>query len=162
MLHGEILDIAVDELSLTKANLYKSIVASCGTSVLENDNDQNLVAISRNHVDQALKAIRQARRCDYLPKALLTQAMACGISDFGIPNREEALRASHSALDEAEQIARRGPMPLYLAEIHLTRARLFRDRQELTEARRLIDEIGFGRLREQLEDAEAAAETWQS
>jgi hypothetical protein len=59
-------------------------------------------------------------------------------------------------LDEAQQIAERGPMPLYLADIHLHRARLFRDKTELAQARTLIEKHGYWRRKEELEDAEAA------
>ena len=54
-------------------------------------------------------------------------------------------------------------MPLFLADIHLYRARLFwrRDipvapQHELAEARRLIFRHGYLRRKEELEDAEAA------
>ncbi len=40
----------------------------------------------------------------------------------------------------------------------LHRARLFDDRQALAEARRLIEERGYGRRLEELADAEAAAD----
>jgi hypothetical protein len=62
-------------------------------------------------------------------------------------------------------------MRLYLADIHLHRARLFglianrladypwdSARDDLDKARKLIDECGYGRRREELEDAEAAWE----
>jgi hypothetical protein len=82
-------------------------------------------------------------------------------------------------LDEAQQIAERGPMPLYLADVHLHRARLARGqksevrgqsaegsgrafaevdaKEELAQARALIEQCGYWRRREELEDAEAAA-----
>ena len=59
-------------------------------------------------------------------------------------------------LAEAQQIAERGPMPLYLADVHLHRARLFRDRSEFSKARAIIEKHGYGRRKEELEDAEAA------
>jgi hypothetical protein len=59
-------------------------------------------------------------------------------------------------LDEVQMIAERGPMPLYLADVHLHRARLFRDRAELAKARALIEKHGYWRRREELEDAEEA------
>jgi hypothetical protein len=49
---------------------------------------------------------------------------------------------------------------LHLADVHLHRARLFRDREELAKARALIEECGYWRRREELADAEAAAEGW--
>jgi hypothetical protein len=51
-------------------------------------------------------------------------------------------------------------MPLYRADVHLHRARLFRDRDELAKARVLIDRHGYGRRREELADAEEAAAGW--
>jgi hypothetical protein len=78
--------------------------------------------------------------------------------------------SAQSDLDEAFEIAERGPMPLHMADIHLHRARLFglsKDRPEiypwespqddLAEARDLIKKHGYGRRKEELEDAEAAA-----
>ena len=47
-------------------------------------------------------------------------------------------------------------MPLYLADVHLHRARLFRDRTELATARTLIERHGYWRRKEEIEDAEAA------
>ena len=67
-----------------------------------------------------------------------------------------ALHSWFSNLYEAQQIAERGPMPLYLADVHLHRARLFRDRGELAKARGLIEKHGSWRRREELQDAEAA------
>ena len=63
-------------------------------------------------------------------------------------------------LDEAWEIAERGPMPLFQADVHLHRARLFGDQAALVEARRLIEKHGYGRRLEELADAEAAAKHW--
>jgi hypothetical protein len=89
---------------------------------------------------------------NYLPRGLLTRAwVRCLAGD------EAGARAD---LDEAWEIAERGPMPLYQADIQLYRARLFRDRAALAEARRLIEKHGYHRRDEELADAEAAAEGW--
>jgi hypothetical protein len=75
------------------------------------------------------------------------------------------LTHSQSDLDEAWEIAERGPMKLFLADIHLHRARLFfREKPypwespqvDLAEARRLIEKHGYWRRKEELDDAEAA------
>ena len=66
---------------------------------------------------------------------------------------------SRADLDEAWEIAERGPMPLHMADIQLTRARLFRDRDAMKDARRLIEKHGYWRRKEELEDAEAALGT---
>jgi hypothetical protein len=63
-------------------------------------------------------------------------------------------------MDEAWQIAERGSMKLHMADIHLHRARLFRDKSELSKARALIEACGYWRRKEELEDAEAAARDW--
>ena len=89
---------------------------------------------------------------DDLPKGLLTAALYHFV-------RGDAASA-RTALDQAQEIAERGPMPLYLADIHLHRARLFRDRAELAKARDLIQKHGYGRRKEELDDAEAAAKNW--
>lgn len=80
------------------------------------------------------------------PRALPCRPTASGF--------EESCRAD---LDEAWEIAERGPMPLFQADILLYRARLFRDRAALAEARRLIEKHGYHRRDEELADAEAAA-----
>ena len=68
-------------------------------------------------------------------------------------------------LNDAWEIAERGPMPLFIADIHLYRARLFRREREypwtspkddLTAARKLIDECGYHSRDAELADAEAA------
>ena len=58
-------------------------------------------------------------------------------------------------LDEAQLIAERGPMPLYLAEIQLNKARLFEDKDALAKARTLIEKYEYKRRLPELEDAEA-------
>ncbi len=91
----------------------------------------------------------------------------CTIAFSGVRTGPES---AQSDLDEAFEIAGRGPMPLHMANIHLYRARLFglsKDRpanypwtsrkQDLAEARRLIEKHGYGRRKEELENAEAAA-----
>ncbi len=60
----------------------------------------------------------------------------------------------------AWQIGARGLMKLHMADTHLHRARLFRDKSELAKARALIEECGYGRRKEELEDAGAAAGAW--
>ncbi len=85
---------------------------------------------------------------DGLPRGLLNAAV------YHFVRGEHELTLKH--LSEAQQIAERGPMPLYLADIHLYRARMFRDRDELAKAAKLIRELGYGRRYAELEDAEEA------
>lgn len=75
----------------------------------------------------------------------------------------------------SERLREDGPMPLFLADVHLHRARLFgslkseasREKYpwespaaDLAAARRLIEKHGYLRRMEELEDAEAAARNW--
>ncbi len=75
-------------------------------------------------------------------------------------------------LTEAQDIAERGPMPLYLADIHLHRARLAHTfphlwpgcdpQTELTPARKLIEKHNYGRRTEELAAAQAAIDAGKS
>ena len=67
---------------------------------------------------------------------------------------------ARSDLSEAQEIAERGPMRLCMADIHLYRARLFRDKAELEKARELITQCGYRRREQELEYAEEAAKSW--
>jgi hypothetical protein len=136
-----LLDIALDHLTLARVALYRAVLEAAPASAYQN-----------RHVPAALDALRKAGTLDQIPKALLTAALhEHALGDDGAARRH---------LDEAQQIAERGPMPLYRADVHLHRARLFRDRDELAKARVLIDRHGYGRRREELADAEEAAAGW--
>jgi hypothetical protein len=74
-----------------------------------------------------------------------------------------ATNGSKEDLDEAWEIAERGPMRLFMADIHLYRARLFfreteypweSPQADLEAARKLIEQCGYWRRKEELEDAE--------
>lgn len=47
-------------------------------------------------------------------------------------------------------------MRVHTADVQLTRARLFRDRDAMEDARRLIEKCGYGRREPELADAEGA------
>ena len=72
-------------------------------------------------------------------------------------------------LDEAWQMAERGPMRLYMSDIHLHRARLFfrvkpypwtSPQTDLAAARQLIESCGYWRRKEELAGAEEAVKNW--
>ena len=116
-----------------------------------------------------MSGLRRAGRQDHLPRALVSRAW-----QRSLLGRTTGPDSAQSELDEAWEIASRGPMPLFMADIHLHRARLFgrlKDEggriedteypwesveHDLGEARRLIEKHGYGRRTEELEDAEAA------
>lgn len=134
------LDIALAHLGLGRATLYRAILE--GTAIED----------AKPDIEAALDNFRRAGRQDYLPLGLLTRAwMRSALGDR---------TGSRHDLDEAERIAVQGPMPLHLADVHLYRARLFRDRRALAEARRLVDQHGYGRRLGELEALERAAADW--
>ncbi len=135
-----LLDIALDHLTLGRAQLYRAILEGPGPDA------------GKPEIDQAVDGLRRAGRIDHLPRGLLTRAWL--LSTLGDPD------ATRADLAEAQEIAERGPMPLHLADVHLYRARLFHDRAALAEARRLVEKHGYWRRREELEDLEAVADGW--
>jgi hypothetical protein len=98
--------------------------------------------------------LRRAAVTDYLPRGLLSRALLRFLDGDSL--------ASSTDLEEAREIAERGPMPLVQADIHLMRARLSCDRNELALARQLIESHGFHRRSEELTDAEAASRSWET
>ncbi len=139
-----LLTIALDHLTLARAALCRAI--------LSHASPETETAPLAREAQAALDGLRDAGQSQYLPLALLTAAHARHF--LGRP--EEARRL----LDEAERISRRGPMPLFLADVHLHRARLFRDREELAMAAALIRKHHYGRRFAELADAEKAARDW--
>lgn len=131
--NDSILDIALEHLTLTRATLYKGKLA-------------------HDDIDTAVEGIRSTGEVSRLPLGLLTRAwQRCLSGDEG---------GCRADLDEAWEITERGPMPLFQADIQLTRARLFRDRVALEEARRLIEKHGYHRRDGELADAMEAAQGW--
>ena len=102
----------------------------------------------------------QAQKEHHLPRGLLIRAWLRSLTG---PRTGPV--SAKTDLDEAWEIAERGPMPLHMADIHLYRARLFfretpypwtSPQHDLAEARRLIFKHGYLRRKEELEDAESA------
>lgn len=134
-----LLDIAHDHLTLARVALYRSRLEQ---KPLPDLNDPE------SHIARAVTGLRKAGQQHHLQRGLLT--LAWYRRDHG----DEA--GARAALDEAQAIALRGPMPLHLADIHLYRARLFADRAELDKARTLIEKHGYNRRLPELHDAVAA------
>jgi len=135
-----LLDIALDHLTLARATLYKADFAL------------PIPPPTHQHITAAVEGLRAAGDVSRLPHGLLTRAWLRCLSVDEAGGRAD--------LEEAWEIAKRGPMPLFQADVLLTRARLFRDRTALAEARRLIEKHGYGRRLEELADAETAAGGW--
>ena len=167
-----LLEIALDHLTLGRTTLYASLLqASTLSSAASTWAASGRMA---SEVDQAVDGLRRAGQQDELPRALLTRAWLRHLQGHATgPD------SAQSVLDEAWEIAERGPMPLFLADIHLHRARLFMldahypwnkteddtprgPCDDLREARRLIEKHGYGRRLEELQDAEEALRQWQA
>lgn len=111
-------------------------------------------------IDCAVHRLQRAGTTLYLPLALLTRSWLRSLA-----GRTLGADSAQSDLEQAWEIAERGPMPLHLAEIRLHRARLFSrepsypwesPQADLAAARQTIIQQGLGRRKEELEDAEAA------
>jgi hypothetical protein len=135
------LDIALDHLTLGRVALYRSLLSS-GPEV------HTARVNARQHVAAAANGLRNAGALHHVPRGLLTRAWLRYVDGDAI--------GAETDLNEAWEIAERGPMPLFQADILLHRARLFRDRDALAKARELIDRHGYHRRDEELHDAESA------
>ncbi|HEU4455077.1 MAG TPA: hypothetical protein VFR81_18580, partial [Longimicrobium sp.] len=155
-----LLQIALDHLTLGRAELYKVQLQVAG-SPASHTADRSVHDAIREHIAAAVDGLRRAGQADYLPRGLLTRAWLKWV--------DGDTDAAGDDLNEAWQIAERGPMRLHMADIHLYRARLFHavkpypwrsPREDLAAARALIEQCGYWRRKEELEDAGAAAEHW--
>jgi hypothetical protein len=151
----DLLSIALNHVTLGRAALYAAILEGLAP-------DQP--GLCREYLERAVGGLRRGGMQNHLPRGLLTRAWLRSLT--GVATGTES---AQSDLDDAFEIAERGPMPLFIADIHLYRARLFglsKDRQasypwtspqaDLAEARRLIQKHGYWRRKEELEDAEDA------
>ena len=75
---------------------------------------------ARRELDAAVTGLRRAGTTHWIPAALLTRAWLRFLT-----GARTGPESAQEDLDEAWEIAARGPMPLFLADIHLHRARLF-------------------------------------
>jgi tetratricopeptide (TPR) repeat protein len=162
--HNWLLDIALDHLTLGRAALYAAILERNAEFTPlqrpDGEGDTNddarrtgqkaALQAATTQLEVAVAGLRSAGHIDELPKALLTRAWQRSLT-----GQRTGLESAQSDLDEAWEIAARGPMPLYLADIHLYRARLFfrethypftdpdgtprTPQQDLADARRLIE-----------------------
>jgi tetratricopeptide (TPR) repeat protein len=163
-----LLTLALEHLTLGSAKLYAAILESRNRQPepaqpsfpSASEESQRGFASVETELDHAVSGLRRAGMQDFLPRGLLTRARLRSLT-----GARTGSESAQSDLDEAWEIAERGPMPLFLADIHLYRARLFfRDaaypwespQHDLAEARRLIFKHGYLRRKEELEDAEGA------
>lgn len=157
-----LLGIALNNLTLGRVALYEALLSSDASPSF---------SLAADHLSLAVSGLRRASAQHHIPRGLLTRAW-CFFAQASEQRRRghqgeavESVSRAQADLDEAWDIAERGPMPLFLADIHLHRARLFwREKEypwespaaDLTAARALIEKCGYWRRKEELEDAEAA------
>lgn len=152
--------IALDNLSLARAALYRQLVDPCRAR------DLNAEALDAggDHLAAAVDGQRDAGTTDYLPRGLVTRAWWRQVTGDVAGAIED--------LDEAWEIAERGSMKLHQTDILLTRARLGLlpnglqnehgaypwglPGKDLDRAGRLIQDCGYHRRDEELADAQAA------
>ncbi len=175
--HGMPVGTGLNLLSLGRATFCRASLTITNIKVI------SLLESACKHLDDAVLGLEHAGEMDFQPSAFLARAWCSLVKAErydrqGSHDQATACRANATAdLDRAWQIAERGPMPLYMADIHLYRARLFhavtpypwdKDEQgkprgpkdDLAAARKLIAKCGYGRRKEELEDAEEAAKSW--
>jgi tetratricopeptide (TPR) repeat protein len=140
------LDVPLQQLALGSALV-------CGDKPANNQ----CVMEAMLHLDSAVLGLRKAGHQWILPRSLLDRARILG--------SQARLDLARADLDEAWEIAERGPMKLFLADIHLHRARLFfreaeypweSPQADLAAAEKLINDCGYHRREEELADAKAA------
>jgi tetratricopeptide (TPR) repeat protein len=139
------LDFAFDYLTLGRAALYRAIL------------DNATFGLTGQHLGTAVDSLQRAGARHQIPRGLLTRAW--------LRLLEHNAAGAQADLDEAWDIAERGPMRLHLADIHLHRARLFfreksypwnSPQDDLTAAEKLIHDCGYHRRDRELADAKRA------
>jgi len=166
-----LLDIALDHLTLGRAALYAAILQH---------SDFRLRTSGFSHIDAAVSGLRRAGTTHHIARGLLTRAWLRSLT-----GSRTGPEGAQSDLGEAWEIAERGSMRLFMADIHLYRARLFGSRSsdfglrneegegamrneeaepypwespeaDLEAAEKLINDCGYHRRDEELADAKRA------
>jgi hypothetical protein len=115
------------------------------------------LSAAHRHVEEALTNVSKSSEASSQPLVLLTRAWVLA--------HEGHEACAKDALNEAWNLAQRGPFRLRMADIHLYRARLFfREKEypwespaaDLAAAEKLINECGYHRRDEELADAKRA------
>ncbi|HKP03709.1 MAG TPA: ATP-binding protein [Chthoniobacterales bacterium] len=149
---ADILSIALDRLSVGRA-------AICA-AILEANRSDFAFGVRRSELDSAVSGLRRSGNIDDLPRGLIARAWLRSLT-----GARTGVDSAQSDLDEAYDIAEQGQMKLFLADIHLHRARLFLNEEfypwlsaagDLAAAKQLIEKYGYGRRTDELQDAEEA------
>ena len=143
-----VVSAAWDHLTLSRIALYEAMLGERQVSNSE----------LKTTIDGVVSGLRRGGDITHLPAGLLTRSWLRFLD-----GRRTGPETAQEDLDEAWEIAERGPMKLHMADIHLYRARLFfREKDypwesakaDLAAARKLIEQCGYRRRKEELDDAE--------
>ncbi len=144
------LELSYVYLSAAKTKLYRLVLGD----------SEMLLSDSLESCERALEYLRIVGFCDKVIRALLTRAWLRSLASAWT-----GPESAQSDLDESWEIAERGPMPLFMADIHLYRARLFfrekiypwkSPQSDLAAAEKLIHACGYHRRDQELADAKLA------
>ncbi len=131
----DLLSAALDHLTLGRTLLLEAVLGGL-TPALSDEAD--------GHLDRAVTGLRESGNQDEIPRGLITRSQLRRVQRRFPDARQD--------LDEAVQIASRGPMPFHQADIFLERARLQhaqgnpeQARDFLSQARSLIEKLGYHR-----------------
>ncbi|MEE8584145.1 MAG: hypothetical protein V3T83_04765 [Acidobacteriota bacterium] len=139
-----ILDIALEHLTLGRTFLLEAALEAPSP---------DLLSPAQHHLDLAVTGLRESGNQDDIPRGLIARAQLHRVQCHFLDAQQD--------LDEATQIASRGPMPLFQTDIHLEQSRLHHAqgnldaaRQALSQARDLIQKHGYHRRDAELEALE--------
>ncbi len=128
-----LLSIALDNLSLGRAHFGLSLCGAESTGELAN-----------KHLSKAVEGLRVYGSEQHMSRGLLARAAFRRVQDDRI--------AAEADLEEAAEVAERGQMQLFLADVHLEQTHLHlaydeddEARQRLDRAKDLIERCGYGR-----------------
>lgn len=144
------------DIALIRLMLSRALICWLEINFSDSDHKKNLGLAGRCSMS-AVDDLRKATETTHLPKALIARSW--------LRILEGNVLGSIADLDEAWDIASRGPMRLHMADICLYRVRLFFREEhypwespeaDLAAAEKLINECGYHRRDKELADAKRA------
>jgi tetratricopeptide (TPR) repeat protein len=147
-----LLDEACDHLTLGRITIYSSLLNRESHQRTTDESDS-----AKEQLRSASNGFRKAGTQHLIPLSLVSLSWLRFL--------EGDTAGARADLDEAWDIAERGPMRLHMADIHLYRARLFfrektypwkSPQADLAAAEKLINDCGYHRRDEELADAKRA------
>jgi tetratricopeptide (TPR) repeat protein len=152
---GAILDYGFAFETIGRVTLLQTLLQTVRSSLTPSNSSD--LPTAKEYVQSALDAVRRSGATHHIPRTLILQSWL----HFLVGDKVTAL----SDINEAWDIAERGPRRLHMADIHLYRARLFfrekhypwkSPQEDLAAAEKLINECGYHRRDEELNDAKRA------